>query len=1378
MKFFDRTSNPARITDDVAPVIRGLLENKQLFDEEGDNRPYVTHSVKYTRQRQDRRSTSKYEGEDEFVRSILDVFDFQPLDFQIESWKTVERLDAARRADDRAKAAVFSAPTGFGKTEAFLGPLYQLLQNDRQNSTVVVYPRRALLQNQLERILEHIHEMRDEGPSDLSVGVYIGGMPYRMEEVEDNDTCFEYADGTARFKLANCWCSTEEESHAFELNGTSKAYTLACEHDEGHSFTNRELMLSRKAITKDTPDILLTTLESLELFALKPNYDIIDDVDSIVLDEVHLYTGLRGAHASKIINNLNEITDQPLLWLGASATIDSPTKFAKKLFDLSEHDIEEQHPPDSDYDDSHDDYEHYYFLISPEEGPGASAMMIQQLMFIGHALMAKPTGDRGKILSFIDSISQINQKHTQLIDADHQRELWQYHRSGDGYENWERVADEMGFEFLDDGLVFERVFSDHGFDAEAAAKSDVLLSTSFLEVGIDVGDISVVTQYRTPQDLSSFIQRTGRAAREEDMQSHIFVFLSNLTGDANMFYRAERFLDSELRTPLKTDNKVVEWIHNQLNDFYEVSNDIVDERMRSPREEELAFFERFVQDTLGYTRFYEFLTEPGTYLDDELGIAKHIDQPLLNGPPLKAVKSALKAKEQSLESDEEEIKDYVDIEDTQVTRAENAFDEYLKRVQDQILTQIRTYENHLDRFEEVLVNAGERGYRDQIGTIRQRFEEAHEQINDYRSLSSEERVERYNYLLADIAEQAAQLMAIRAPAVRVSDEQLPEIELGNIDELQDAVGLLAGLAGDERLERLTEQRRQIYYLKQAVDQLASYRDLDKPEEYHNTKPYLSVWYVKDLLRAAYYFDRYLRVDGRSLNGDVWYVPPNYFESSGQFFTVFRGADDSEGSEEPLDSIVHSFAPYRSEYQADSGSMQLFMPETEVIEASGENADSTVQFDFTDIPTDRRPNMQIPEEIRLDEVADLSEESAQNIVRYCPECLRIISDLDSCLLHKDSALGKIHSDPQVRTLIRSRTVDDKIGGLSLSEVTGDVMLKGVTLNITPATYNGPEFGYGWADDDRIQREIQSPDPPLGFTLDTRGVELDVTSFIEVLDEETIDNVSKYKDLDEIDLEYLAYHTAAHFLMSIVSDVSGVNETMLFYGMDRDRGEVFVFERTEGGQGIVDLFYDELYTDPGNVLEAINRTTFNPQVLNERLWAMRSVIDELPADRTPTEDEAVDIVNTHLDIPYQNVQQRVSQEFISTADRAVQLGEEIGEQGLPTAYRVKHEIATAQINDEEDFSTDSLKPLGLDLESLEETIQSVFVSPDIDGCVENLHLTECISGHDQTESLSYVLLEALHEHLTKEVEIEKATDEMFDNQRLPAAEINGTNVFITF
>lgn len=1378
MKFFDRNTNPERIDDSVEPVVKGLLENKQLFSEDADDRPYVTEAIKYTADKQDRRKTTPYDGDNQFVSNIIDIFGFDPLDFQVECWKTVDQLDQKRRQTGNQQAGVFSAPTGFGKTEAFLGPLYQLLRSDRQDSTIIVYPRRALLQNQLQRVLQHLDTMRGEGPSDLSVGVYIGGMPYEIGDVEDNSTCFDRSGGTARFKLANCWCSDDEDIHSFEFYGTSREYTLKCENNPDHSFTDRELVLPRKEITRDTPDIILTTLESLELFALKPNYNIIDEVDSIVLDEVHLYTGLRGAHTAKIIGNINEITEQPLLWLGASATIDNPSRFAKKLFDLPANSIEAIEPPESDYKEEHGDQEHYYFMISPDDGPGASPMMIQQTMMLGHSLLQQRGGKRGKILSFIDSISQINQKLAQLEDADHsdKRKLWEYHRSGDGYENWDVVADEMGYEFLENDLRFEPVYSDAGFDAEAAGQSDVLLSTSFLEVGIDVGDINIVSQYRTPQDLSSFIQRTGRAAREEDMDSHIFVYLSNFTGDANMFYRAERFLGSELRTPLKTDNKVVEWIHEQLGAFYQITSEIAERRMRSPREEELAFFEEFVRDAMECEEFYRFLTEPGEFLSTELGIGGHLDQPLLSEEPVRVVESALDAKDRSLSEDFEEIEEYVDIEGDEVIRGENAFDEYLSHIQERVLEQIQTYLEKLEEYETVLEEHGLLDDHPKRDIVREELDAAREQVTDYRILSAEERVERYNKILADITQQAAYLMGMRASADRHAEDGVSEVGLGKIDDLQEAVTMLAGLAGDERLEQLSQERRQVYYLKQTIEQLKDYRDLDSDEKYRNNKPFLSVWYVKNLLRAAYYFERFLNVEGRSL-GEVWYVPPNYFESSGQYLTVFRGDNDLDGSEESIDSIVHSYAPYRSEYQQKTGKSQLFMPDTEVVESSTEDSDSTVQFDFSSVPTDDQPNMAVPESITLDEVTDLSD-TASNIVRYCPECLQIISNIDSCLEHNDRAYGKIHSDPQVKTVLRDREVESQRGALSLCNVTGDVLLEGVTLNITPATYKGPGIGYVWADEDRIEREIESPSRPLGFTLDTRGVSLDVGSFLRTLDEDVRNEISKYKDLDEVEFEYLGYHTAAHLLMQLVSDVSGVNQTMLFYGIDTVREEVFVFERTEGGQGIVDLFYEELQADPGNVLEALNRTVFNPQVINERLWADSDVLADLPPKRAPDESEARTIVSEHVDIPYSDVQDRITQEFLSTADRADQLGQTLGSDSLLVPYRVKHEIASAQMEGEEELPRDRLEELDIDLDTHAESIKSLFFSPDIDGCVENLHLSECISGHAQEDSLSYVLLERLYDHLIEQSSVAEAKEQIFNREQLPAAEFNDTNIFLTF
>jgi superfamily II DNA/RNA helicase len=1383
MKFYDRNSNSDRIDDEVEPLISALLRNKQLFGEDGSGSPHVTESLKYKSEPQKRRQTDEYAGGNEFVEDIKEIFGFEPLDFQVESWELIDELSARRRRQNHSQAAILSAPTGFGKTEAFLGPIYQMQREDRSGSTIIVYPRRALLQNQFERILKHIHQIRDGGRSPLSVGLYMGDMPYGLDEVRSKGSFFEEENGRPRFKLANCWCSTDDETHSFEYFGTSRDYRIRCENNPDHEFDLGEIVLHREEIKDHTPDILLTTLESLELFSLKPNYNIIDDADTIVFDEVHLYTGLRGAHAAQIVDNIDRITDQNLLYLGASATIDNPERFGKKLFDVGPS-LETVDVPESDINRNHDDKEHYHFLISPEDGPGASSMMIQQLMMLGHGMLEQDDW-RGKILSFIDSTSQINQKAAQFDNADSTRQLWQYHRSGDGFENWNNLSESMGYDFVDEPLELMRVFADRGFDVDEAAASDLLFSTSFLEVGIDVGDISMVTQYRTPQDLSSFTQRIGRAAREEGMDSHIFVFLSNLTGDANMFYRADRFLESSLRTPLKPDNEVVEWIHEQLYSYYAVVSDIRDGGMMDLRETHTEFFDRLIRQELGFEEFHQFLDNPDDFLDDYIELSDAPAMPLIAEGPVSQLDSALSNREESLNEELSDLDDLVDIDGDTIVRGGDAFEQYIGEVESRILTAISDFRETLTEIEEGFESAD-------ITTPTAQIEETGDGLRDIRSTiehgewsTDEERVGEYNQLLASLAGTGAQLMGLRGQVSPHVDDEVSGVGLSEIDDLQKAMDLLSGVAGDERLERIRTELKQIYYLKQTLSKFEEYADLDSDPDSRYKTPWLSLWYVKDLFRAAYYFARFLSVTDDDPHEKIWYVPENYFDSSGQYFTVFYGGDDHSGSEESVDGIVSSHAPYNAEYQGTPGFLQVFMPRTKIPESEeldGEDPPRVV-FDYEKtegLEVDKQERMWIPESIQLRTVPDLTGDSAQNIVRYCPDCLQIMDDRESCLYHGNSDVGKIHGSARVKTVTREREVDETVGELSLCDVVGDVTLEGVSLSITPAKWSGSDIGYTWADEPRKKREIESPDPPLGFTLDTRGLVFDISGFVESLGDDIRKKVSRYKDLEKVDFEYIAHHTAAHYLMQIVSDVSGVNTTMLFYGMNPSTREVFIFERTEGGQGIVDLVFDEVTTDPGSVLEAMNRTGYNSQVINERLWANSDVINSLPTDRRLTEDRAHEVVEEFgEDIPYGSVRDRVAEEFISTADRAAQLRNNVERADLRDAYALKNTIAKAQIEGVDGFPEQELRASDIEAsDAALRTAKSLFYSPDIDGCVENLHLSGCISGHEQSDSLSYVVLEELRDSLLTKVDEDDATEHMFDTERIPAAKINDTHIFLDF
>ena len=186
MKYFDPNSDQSRLDQDVAPLIRGLLENTQIFGPDSDNPPRVTSALKYTRKPQERRNPSPYQGTDPFIENIIDIFGFDPLEFQRTSWNLVRELNQQRKDGD-SQGAIFSAPTGFGKTEAFLGPLYELLRDDELDRVALVYPSKALLQDQLNRVLRHLHDIKTTSEDQLSVGIWSGDTAYQPEDVSTAD---------------------------------------------------------------------------------------------------------------------------------------------------------------------------------------------------------------------------------------------------------------------------------------------------------------------------------------------------------------------------------------------------------------------------------------------------------------------------------------------------------------------------------------------------------------------------------------------------------------------------------------------------------------------------------------------------------------------------------------------------------------------------------------------------------------------------------------------------------------------------------------------------------------------------------------------------------------------------------------------------------------------------------------------------------------------------------------------------------------------------------------------------------------------------------------------------------------------------------------
>jgi hypothetical protein len=755
--------------------------------------------------------------------------------------------------------------------------------------------------------------------------------------------------------------------------------------------------------------------------------------------------------------------------------------------------------------------------------------------------------------------------------------------------------------------------------------------------------------------------------------------------------------------------------------------------------------------------YLQLILEPATFFENEFDLGFSAEA-LTSEALVNEAKAALESYLESQRSEFEEIESFFEMDDGGVVRGAEAVDTYVHKVQRRVLNLINALSGQVSGYSSKLEDAGVTAHDDEISALQATLAEHRERAAELPDGTTEEQVSFYQQLLGDLFGMSGQIITLQSHVQQAVEDSIPNVDTGRLQEVQNAVNRLSNLSQDDRIREYYRTQKRIYYLQEALDELEEYVG------YSN--PHLSLYAMRHLLRGAYYVDRYLQVDERTL-GEVWYVPPNYYGDSGRYFTVFSPTRSSS-TDESIDKLVSTYTPYRSEY--DGGNqMTAFLPNTRVTEDG-------VEFDYSaHVSGESREGILVPDSIQLEQAQDLSGDSALNIVQYCPTCYQILSDpnISKCLRHDDGAMGKIHSDPQVSTRITDRAVTDARSDVSIADVTAEVALEGVTLNIRPASWWDGTANFDGTDPFEV--EIDSPDRRLGFQLDTRGLVFDLSSFVERVHESDVrEAVSRYKNLDDEEYEYAAYHTAAHFFLQVVSDISSVNTTMLFYGFDQSAEEVYVFERTEGGQGIVDLVYNELSMDPGSVLETINRFSYNPQVINERLWAQPSFIDQLPND--PDDEASINrAIETALTTPFESVNGRVSQEVISTVDKAVQFAadEEIS---VEEAYQVKHTVATEQVAGTEEFPEGAIEELSINLSS-SERVERIFYSPDIDGCVENLHLSECIAAGEQSESLSYVILEALREHITETVPSEETTTEMFDRELLPGGEFDGKSVFIT-